>query len=432
MQDTSAPVFVAPLSTLYVTSESGPRDVKVGSKTHYGVDLRGSSADEVFSAADGVVVRANHHETFGNLVVLDHGNGYHTLYAHLDSIRVKLGDSQGAGSPIGIVGKTGTASGPHLHFSILKLPEGAGVNADGKLGLAESSFAIDPRPLVPSIAEAYAKQGLDFEYPALHPPVGPPPRAPSFAPSSKQNGIHVHDKGSSSRGASEPSDAQSTGGGERKSSQDASKGSRSGDGEHRNNALESWALEQEKRRVEVEAQHKRELERLAEQMRQQQAREQEERARLEQRRREQQERQRQQEEWQAKQRRREEQERQRQEEERRRQEMERQRQEEERRRREEERQAEQRRQEEAERQRWQRDWDLKEADRQREQMRERQEADRQREQERERQETERRRQDEDQRLRADQERREREDAERRAREAQESEGDNSGPYMPLR
>ena len=91
-------------------------------RPHQGIDFDGSTGDPVFASEDGVVLIAdNHslHSRFGNIVLLDHGQGYQTLYAHLDSFAVQSGTQVRAGQQIGAVGASGVATGPHLHFELL-------------------------------------------------------------------------------------------------------------------------------------------------------------------------------------------------------------------------------------------------------------------------------------------------------------------------
>jgi LysM repeat protein len=87
---------------------------------HYGIDIAGQLGDALYAADNGVVVYAgwNNHG-YGNVVVIDHGAGWQTLYAHLSVISVGCGQSVYQGGVIGSIGSTGNSSGPHLHFEML-------------------------------------------------------------------------------------------------------------------------------------------------------------------------------------------------------------------------------------------------------------------------------------------------------------------------
>lgn len=89
------------------------------STIHRGIDIRAATGDPVFAVDSGVVVYANWNDWgYGNLVVIDHGNGWESVYAHLSAWGVQCGQSVEQGSAIGQAGATGRASGPHLHFEI--------------------------------------------------------------------------------------------------------------------------------------------------------------------------------------------------------------------------------------------------------------------------------------------------------------------------
>jgi murein DD-endopeptidase MepM/ murein hydrolase activator NlpD len=83
---------------------------------HSGMDLSAPLGTRVEAAARGRVVVAQELYFSGNLVVLDHGGGIYTLYAHLSEIDVEFGDEVAAGVPVGRVGATGRVTGPHLHW----------------------------------------------------------------------------------------------------------------------------------------------------------------------------------------------------------------------------------------------------------------------------------------------------------------------------
>ncbi|MFQ5616008.1 MAG: LysM peptidoglycan-binding domain-containing M23 family metallopeptidase [Anaerolineales bacterium] len=87
---------------------------------HYGIDIAGSTGNPVFAADAGVVVYAGwSNYGYGYLIVLDHGNGWQSLYAHLSAVSVFCGQSVFQGTGIGAVGNTGNSSGAHLHFELM-------------------------------------------------------------------------------------------------------------------------------------------------------------------------------------------------------------------------------------------------------------------------------------------------------------------------
>jgi len=87
---------------------------------HSGVDIDGDLGQPVYAADNGVIVYAGWNNWgYGNVVVVNHGNGWQTLYAHLDTIAVGCGQSVWQGSVIGTIGSTGNSTGPHLHFEMM-------------------------------------------------------------------------------------------------------------------------------------------------------------------------------------------------------------------------------------------------------------------------------------------------------------------------
>jgi LysM repeat protein len=84
---------------------------------HLAIDIAAGTGDTVWAADTGVIVFAGWSTTgYGNMVMLDHGNGWQTLYGHLSSVRVGCGQSVGQGDSLGAAGSTGNSTGAHLHF----------------------------------------------------------------------------------------------------------------------------------------------------------------------------------------------------------------------------------------------------------------------------------------------------------------------------
>ncbi len=87
-------------------------------RNHYGTDFDAERGSPVWAAHQGVVETATYMSDFGRVIVLNHGNGFSTLYGHLNKIRVKYGDTVRQGQRIGDVGSSGLSTGPHLHFEM--------------------------------------------------------------------------------------------------------------------------------------------------------------------------------------------------------------------------------------------------------------------------------------------------------------------------
>ncbi len=85
---------------------------------HAGVDFGADMGDPIQAAASGTVIQVKNREGYGNTVIIDHGEGWTTLYAHLSSFAVGLGAEVNLGQTIGAIGSTGWSTGPHLHFEI--------------------------------------------------------------------------------------------------------------------------------------------------------------------------------------------------------------------------------------------------------------------------------------------------------------------------
>ena len=91
---------------------------------HPGIDLAVPTGSAVYAADTGLVIFAGWSSLgYGNTIVIDHGNGYKTLYAHLSQVSQYCGAIVKAGQVIGLSGSTGNSSGPHLHFEV-RVPGG--------------------------------------------------------------------------------------------------------------------------------------------------------------------------------------------------------------------------------------------------------------------------------------------------------------------
>ena len=90
-------------------------------KFHGGIDFSGPLGTGIYATGDGTVIRVEKNKSgYGNNVLIDHGYGYKTRYAHLDSFSVKKGDKVKRGQEIGKMGNTGKSTAPHLHYEVIK------------------------------------------------------------------------------------------------------------------------------------------------------------------------------------------------------------------------------------------------------------------------------------------------------------------------
>jgi murein DD-endopeptidase MepM/ murein hydrolase activator NlpD len=112
---------LAPLSVGWFSSNFGLRiDPFSGKQSlHEGVDFTADAGTPIRAAAGGVVVYSDYHHQYGNMIVIEHGNGLSTRYAHASKRLVKVGDIVLQGQKIGAVGSTGRSTGSHLHFEVL-------------------------------------------------------------------------------------------------------------------------------------------------------------------------------------------------------------------------------------------------------------------------------------------------------------------------
>jgi murein DD-endopeptidase MepM/ murein hydrolase activator NlpD len=124
------------------------------SALHTGLDFQADVGTQIQAAAGGVVVAAEVHPQYGNMVEVDHGNNLITRYAHASRLWVKKGDLVKRGQRVAEVGTTGRSTGPHLHFEVLVqgVPQdpqkflAAGANPAGGQNLALAQLPLGPRP----------------------------------------------------------------------------------------------------------------------------------------------------------------------------------------------------------------------------------------------------------------------------------------------
>lgn len=121
-------IFPAPKMTR-VSSEYGSR-----TPPHGGIDLAAPGGSPILACADGIVVVAEYHYSWGNHVRINHGGNMYTLYAHASKLLVKKGDKVKAGQQIAKIGTTGSSTGNHLHLEVWK---GYG-----------TKYRVNPRPYI--------------------------------------------------------------------------------------------------------------------------------------------------------------------------------------------------------------------------------------------------------------------------------------------
>ena len=110
-----------PLSWDYISYKYGYRTISelgYNNKFHYGIDVPAYRGTDIYASKAGKVLIAQYHASYGNYVLIDHGDGYQTLYAHASKLYVKAGEYVDQGQLIAAVGTTGTSTGNHLHFEV--------------------------------------------------------------------------------------------------------------------------------------------------------------------------------------------------------------------------------------------------------------------------------------------------------------------------
>ena len=113
--------YIWPVNSRYITSTMGGRNSPggIGSTNHKGTDIgRVGYTSSIYAAKSGTVIVSQYSSSYGNYVVISHGSGNTTLYAHMSSRKVSVGQYVNQGDVIGITGSTGNSTGPHLHFEV--------------------------------------------------------------------------------------------------------------------------------------------------------------------------------------------------------------------------------------------------------------------------------------------------------------------------
>lgn len=109
------PAYALPLENAVISDVYGPR----WGKMHWGMDFSCRTGTKVLASAGGTVSEAVYRNDYGYTVVIDHGDGMKTRYAHMSQLLVKAGDSVNQGDTVGLSGSTGDSTGPHLHFEMI-------------------------------------------------------------------------------------------------------------------------------------------------------------------------------------------------------------------------------------------------------------------------------------------------------------------------
>ena len=122
-QQATAGGYIWPVNSRHITSTVGGRSSPggIGSTNHKGTDIGAVGYNsQIFAAKAGTVIVSEYSSSYGNYVVVSHGSGNTTLYAHMSRRMVKVGQVVKQGDVLGITGSTGNSTGPHLHFEIIE------------------------------------------------------------------------------------------------------------------------------------------------------------------------------------------------------------------------------------------------------------------------------------------------------------------------
>lgn len=123
LKEAMGELFIMPIKAKFRwTSPYGSRiDPIAGVKSfHTGTDMACPTGTPIYASMSGTISTTGVNRVYGNYVIIDHGNGYQTLYAHMSKIIAKKGQWVSQGTRIGLVGSTGYSTGPHLHFTVYK------------------------------------------------------------------------------------------------------------------------------------------------------------------------------------------------------------------------------------------------------------------------------------------------------------------------
>ncbi len=125
-----------------ISSGFGRRNDPINHKKafHAGVDFKGKTGDKVHATGDGVVRQAGYNKGLGRFIILSHGNGYESVFAHLKKQLVKKGDHVVRGQVIGLLGNTGRSTGSHLHYELRY--QGRAINPMKYLQVAGLSLTV--------------------------------------------------------------------------------------------------------------------------------------------------------------------------------------------------------------------------------------------------------------------------------------------------
>jgi murein DD-endopeptidase MepM/ murein hydrolase activator NlpD len=109
------PLLAIPVHNAYISSRFGWRS----GRPHHGIDLAANSGENIYASSQGTVTHSGWYGGYGNMILIDHGDGVRTLYGHCSSLLVSPGQTVKKGQVIGKVGNTGHSTGPHLHYEVL-------------------------------------------------------------------------------------------------------------------------------------------------------------------------------------------------------------------------------------------------------------------------------------------------------------------------